>query len=394
MKVQIGVLFFCLISSFAFCQFTGGIGSGNTRFSSGFKTLSGSNDINFFSGGIGRGDRANKILPVTLNGANWNYNSLGGNGGGSTARASSQLSLSGQNPFAFPGGIGDGSSAILSNSISLNGENRGTNLDFKGGNGGGSFRASSAQLFLSGVSPNSTLTYFGGNGNGSTRSNSLRGLLLSGVVYNHPFSGGFGRGDRSLRSSRISLAGVIVPASVRIAQSAILDFFHIPDFENKKAHLKIAFQPQSQLKNVVIQKHFAGRGFVDHSKFEVDENSPERMDIPVDLKSETQKFRLLQVFKDSTQLFSDQIEIDPVQLDSRFMVYPNPANELLEVITTGGESILEIEVFDLHGKRQICPIEILMNGKFKVNLSALNSGLYALKVSSPSGIENIRFSKK
>ncbi len=390
-------LFFLTYAFISSGQFSGGNGEGSFRASGGFRLLNGSGDIPLFTGGNGRGDGnggVGKLLRITLNGSPDPLHYPGGGGHGSTGVYVPYSSLSGQNPFAFPGGTGDGSSGNISVSISLNGENRNPNLDFRGGNGNGSFRSLSGEVFLTGISVNASLTYFGGNGNGSSRSQSLKDIVLSGSFYNHPFPGGFGRGDRTLKSSRITLNGILAPASVRIAQSAIRDFYHVPDFEPKKARLLIDFHPENQLKGIILQQKSEGFDFFSHSKTEFENGSPQQLEIPVDLKAENQIFRVLQIFSDSSRALSDQISVDALPAGTSIFAYPNPASDYLILATNTGETVGNIELFDIRGRQLNCPSEGLMNGSFRIDVSALKSGLYSLVISGSTGTESLRFSKK
>ncbi len=381
----------------SFCQFSGGNGQGSFRASGGFRLLNGSGDIPLFTGGNGRGDAADgvgKLLRTTLNGSPNPLIYSGGNGHGSTYAYLSFLSLSGQNPFAFTGGNGDGWSANITASISLNGENRNPNLDFRGGNGNGSFRSLSGEIYLTGVSVNSSLVYFGGIGNGSSKSQSDKGIVLSGVFYNHPFPGGFGRGDRTLKSSKITLNGILAPASVRIAQSAIRDFYHVPDFEPKKARLLIDFHPENQLKGIILQQKSEGNDFFPYSKMEFENGTPDQVEIPVNLKAENQFFRVLQIFSDSSRALSDQISVDALPAGTSIFAYPNPASDYLVLVANAEETVRKIEMFDIRGRQLPCPTEGLMNGLFRIHVSALKSGLYSLVISGSEGTESLRFSKK
>ncbi len=397
MRSYCWILFFGFLPHLSFGQFKGGNGSGNFRSSSGFRLLSGNDNIPLFPGGSGRGDgslNVGKLLRITLNGSPDPLPYPGGSGNGSSAEYLVFSSLSGQNPFVFSGGTGDGSAGKESVRISLNGENRNPNLDFKGGNGHGNFRASSGEVFLTGISVNSTLTYFGGNGNGSSRARSSKDIILSGSFYNHPFPGGFGRGDRTLKSSKITLNGILAPASVRIAQSAIRDFYHVPDFEPKKARLLIDFHPENQPKGIILQQKSEGNDFFPYSKMEFENGTPDQVEIPVNLKAENQIFRVLQIFSDSSRALSDQISVDALPAGTSIFAYPNPASDYLVLVANAEETVRKIELFDIRGRQLPCPTEGLMNGSFRIHVSALKSGLYSLVISGYEGTESLRFSKK
>jgi hypothetical protein len=53
-----------------------------------------------------------------------------------------------------------------------------------------------------------------------------------------------------------------------------------------------------------------------------------------------------------------------------------------------------VELFDIRGKEIVCQLESLMNGKIRINVSALSPGLYSLMVTTVKGFESLRFSKK
>jgi hypothetical protein len=192
----------------------------------------------------------------------------------------------------------------------------------------------------------------------------------------------------------LTLAGVLVPSAVRIAQSSIVDFYHIPDHLNKKAHVKISLQTENQLEKVVLQHFLSGKGFVNHSQVDIKNSSEAFFDLPIDLKNDFQTFRFLEVFKDSSSILSNQFDIEPLNNNSKLYAFPNPATESVELTSLNSESLETIQVIDLQGRIMDCPVHFGMNGKANIKVNNLKEGLYTLKVSLGQRSESIRFAKK
>ena len=87
------------------------------------------------------------------------------------------------------------------------------------------------------------------------------------------------------------------------------------------------------------------------------------------------------------------LSVSDIGLSNTFKVFPNPAKKKLniefqKVISTG-----KIEIYDLLGKQVITEI-IASNNFLQIDVTALDRGVYLLKISSENGEETKRFIKQ
>ncbi len=84
----------------------------------------------------------------------------------------------------------------------------------------------------------------------------------------------------------------------------------------------------------------------------------------------------------------------PVPVDEQFspvvQVYPNPVDDVLRVATTLSTPISQLQVFGIDGKVFLAPV----NNSTEINVGALASGVYILRIQSGSAIFHQRFIKK
>ncbi|MEO8589527.1 MAG: T9SS type A sorting domain-containing protein, partial [Flavobacteriales bacterium] len=72
------------------------------------------------------------------------------------------------------------------------------------------------------------------------------------------------------------------------------------------------------------------------------------------------------------------------------LVFPNPAEDLLNITTDADLSNSVVSVFDVAGQRVLTTT--LRNGQ--LDISALNSGLYLLQVQGQNGTQQRKFTKR
>lgn len=76
---------------------------------------------------------------------------------------------------------------------------------------------------------------------------------------------------------------------------------------------------------------------------------------------------------------------------SSFIVYPNPAQNNLNIASELNTAIVSIEVFDTLGKKVIA---VKPNStSIRLDLSAINSGLYFVKIATATGFETVKLMK-
>jgi hypothetical protein len=388
----IGFMVFALCGSFSTLGqtllFTGGSGSGTVARKSAQITISGSTDLVPFKGGTGMGNSSAKSILIQL-GSTQTLTFLGGAGDGSNSVSSGSVSLSGLNQnFNFTGGSGDGSAKNQTQLLSLEGSSY-LSIPFYGGSGRGNTSASTSLVSMTGT--NIGITFNGSTGHGSNARQSLV-LLMSGTPYQYLFTGGTGRGNIQFRSQKLSLSGVISPGFARVAQSAISDFRAIP--KNNRIRLNWRAENQEILDHFVVEKSndgvdFNAIGFVasgsDHStglfSFPHSGNS-----------NETEYFRLLEIFKDSSFSYSSVLKVATVTDHEIISLYPNPVRDKLNVSLPSSERAEMIQIFDYSGQL-VKDVAVMSSEKVEINTEDLPAGLYWLETGNESGKNRIRFTR-
>ncbi len=387
----IGFMVFALCSSSTMGQtllFPGGSGSGTAARKSAQITISGSSDLVPFKGGTGMGSSFAKSILIQM-GSTQILTFQGGAGDGSNSVSTGLVSLSGVNQnFNFTGGSGDGSALTQTNLLQLEGSSS-LSIPFYGGSGRGNTSTSTSLVSMTGT--NIGITFNGSTGHGSNARQSVV-LLMSGTPYQYSFTGGTGRGNIQFRSQKLSLSGVISPGFARVAQSAILDFRAIP--KNNRIRLNWRAENQEILDHFVVEKSndgvdFNAIGFVasgsDHStglfSFPHSGNS-----------NETEYFRLLEIFKDSSFSYSSVLKVATNTDYEIISLYPNPVREKLNVSLPSSERSEMIQIFDYSGQL-VKEVAVMSSEKVEINTEDLPAGLYWLETGNKSAKNRIRFTR-
>ncbi len=387
----IGFMIFALCSSSTMGQtllFPGGSGSGTAARKSAQITISGSSDLVPFKGGTGMGSSFAKSILIQM-GSTQTLTFQGGAGDGSNSVSTGLVSLSGVNQnFNFTGGSGDGAAKTQTLLLALEGSSY-LSIPFYGGSGRGNTSASTSLVSMTGT--NIGITFNGSTGHGSNARQSLV-LLMSGTPYQYSFTGGTGRGNIQFRSQKLSLSGVISPGFARVAQSAILDFRAIP--KNNRIRLNWRAENQEILDHFVVEKSndgvdFNAIGFVasgsDHStglfSFPHSGNS-----------NETEYFRLLEIFKDSSFSYSSVLKVATNTDYEIISLYPNPVREKLNISLPSSERSEMIQIFDYSGQL-VKEVAVMSSEKVEINTEDLPAGLYWLETGNESAKNRIRFTR-
>lgn len=86
---------------------------------------------------------------------------------------------------------------------------------------------------------------------------------------------------------------------------------------------------------------------------------------------------------------SEQDDTDTAEpsrpLDQRLKAFPNPAGDLLNLHLNGGEEITSYQLFNMTGQL-VKSGQNIQQRALQINLSDMNSGMYALRVITPSGL--------
>jgi 23S rRNA U2552 (ribose-2'-O)-methylase RlmE/FtsJ len=73
-----------------------------------------------------------------------------------------------------------------------------------------------------------------------------------------------------------------------------------------------------------------------------------------------------------------------------FQIYPNPAENILNVISANSGRV-NFSIYDIYGKKQISGMG---SNTVNINISDLNPGIYVLSISDNYQIFNFKFLKK
>ena len=77
---------------------------------------------------------------------------------------------------------------------------------------------------------------------------------------------------------------------------------------------------------------------------------------------------------------------------SNFSIYPNPANNVLNLSVKNGLTVNEISIVDING-RTVKTINNAFNSEVEINVSDLTSGVYFLNVATENGVAKSKFVK-
>jgi len=81
------------------------------------------------------------------------------------------------------------------------------------------------------------------------------------------------------------------------------------------------------------------------------------------------------------------------QLSSKFNIYPNPANNIVNITNSENMSIQQVIVYDINGK-QLKTQNYDSSQEIKLNVDNLSSGTYMLHIKSDSGTAIKKLIKK
>ena len=105
------------------------------------------------------------------------------------------------------------------------------------------------------------------------------------------------------------------------------------------------------------------------------------------------------VSDDQFALFVDDFKVTTTAVAStqsffanNFSVYPNPANNVLNLSVKNGLALNEVTMVDING-RTVKTITNALNSEMEINVSDLTSGVYILNVKTDEGIATSKFVK-
>jgi len=79
---------------------------------------------------------------------------------------------------------------------------------------------------------------------------------------------------------------------------------------------------------------------------------------------------------------------------SSILVYPNPAEENLNISISPGLEDLTLRIFDIRGKLVYNQVRTSNTDPFQINVQDLDTGMYILEISSKDIFTRSRFIKK
>lgn len=112
----------------------------------------------------------------------------------------------------------------------------------------------------------------------------------------------------------------------------------------------------------------------------------------------TNYYYLKQYDKDGHYTISNLVSIFNAELDKTITLFPNPANEFIEITYTGESQNYDIELYDVMGDKIFKKSSILLDSKsnYRLNISALRPATYFINVinRSTGAFMNDKFVKK
>jgi hypothetical protein len=87
--------------------------------------------------------------------------------------------------------------------------------------------------------------------------------------------------------------------------------------------------------------------------------------------------------------FDESMEDDGADLQTTFSVFPNPANDVLNIAFKG--DINDLHIFSLQGQEM--NVRTITHDRRQVDINTLNPGIYFLNIQSGGEWYPIRFSK-
>ncbi|RXR19101.1 T9SS type A sorting domain-containing protein [Flavobacterium amnicola] len=87
---------------------------------------------------------------------------------------------------------------------------------------------------------------------------------------------------------------------------------------------------------------------------------------------------------------SCSLSIDEVAFRDKLIIYPNPANNILNIKFGSFRDSVNLEVYNTLGQI-VLPAQKVFNDTYELNVSSLNKGVYFLKVSNNKEMSNLKF---
>ena len=91
-----------------------------------------------------------------------------------------------------------------------------------------------------------------------------------------------------------------------------------------------------------------------------------------------------------TLTFDAALSIDEQNFDNNFKLYPNPVNDILQIINTNKTNINKVEIYNLLGKK----VQEIKNPNNVINVSHLAKGIYLINIITEQGKLTKRIVKK
>ena len=106
-------------------------------------------------------------------------------------------------------------------------------------------------------------------------------------------------------------------------------------------------------------------------------------------------YRIKETDIDGAYVYSNIVLLHSKKVSDNFVIFPNPASNILYVQASGENEKASFQIFDIDG-RKLREGNITLNGNtlFSISINELSKGIYNLELHTKAKIETRRFIKK
>lgn len=94
-------------------------------------------------------------------------------------------------------------------------------------------------------------------------------------------------------------------------------------------------------------------------------------------------YRLTIVYRDKSQLISPSRMVDRSNKNPYVIFYPNPASDVIHIVSSGNAGNIEYGIYDISGKKVNVDATTVSENKITIDLSSVSKGVYLLTIKSP-----------
>ena len=189
--------------------------------------------------------------------------------------------------------------------------------------------------------------------------------------------------------SRWSLTQIVTGAAGGPLPLTILNFSAVKQFNTAQLHWQTTNEVNTAYFNIQRSTdavHFSKVGVanaVNHNGV----NDYSYSDNIAGISASVLYYRLQEVDIDGKAVYSKIVSINPDEIKTNFAIYPNPAKDYFELVSSKPEDLkgAEISVIDLSG-RVLLRESLQASANQKISISSLTKGMYIIKIVKATGV--------